>query len=82
VVGDALVGMTFFKNLISTIFIYATPAWINSSGMKNCFITIGIVFTAVLAGTAGFLWWGKKFRVMTAKKYRYYASRQYNPRII
>ena len=80
IVGDALVGVTFTRNVFSTILIFVVTPWINGVGMKNVYITIGVILTVVLFGNFGFIYYGKKFRVMTTKRYRYYAERQFESR--
>ena len=49
-------------------------------GIKNVFIIIGVLITAVLLGTFIFIFYGKKLRVKSAERYRYYAARQYEAR--
>ncbi|KAI9737991.1 MAG: hypothetical protein M1834_009361 [Cirrosporium novae-zelandiae] len=80
IVADALVGLTFTRNLLSTIFVFVASPWIANVGMKNVYITIGILETAVLFGTFVFIFYGKKFRVKTTRRYRYYAERQFESR--
>lgn len=80
IVGDALVGVTFTRNLLSTIFVFALTPWIANMGIKNVFIIIGVLVTAILLGTFIFIYYGKKFRVKFTDRYRYYAARQYQPR--
>ncbi|KAL1970634.1 hypothetical protein VTN77DRAFT_4278 [Rasamsonia byssochlamydoides] len=76
VVADALVGVTFTRNLISTIFVFVLTPWINQVGMKNVYVTIGVLMTVVLLGTFYFIYDGKRLRVKTTRSYRYYAARQ------
>ncbi|MCJ1281620.1 hypothetical protein MMC26_000940 [Xylographa opegraphella] len=80
IVGDALVGVTFTRNLLATIFVFVLTPWIANMGIKNVFIIIGVLVTAVLLGTFIFIYYGKKFRVKFAGRYRYYAARQYQSR--
>ncbi|PLB51405.1 MFS general substrate transporter [Aspergillus steynii IBT 23096] len=80
IVGDSLVGVTFTRNLVSTIFIFALDPWIEDVGAQNVFVTIGVLLTAIILGTAIFLVYGKKLRVLTVKTYRYYAGRQFDAR--
>ena len=49
-------------------------------GLKNVFVIIGVLITAVLLGTFVFIYYGKKLRVKSTDRYRYYAARQYEPR--
>ncbi|RAQ62256.1 hypothetical protein COH20_003163 [Aspergillus flavus] len=76
VIADSLVGVTFIRNLISTVFVFALSPWIESVGLTGFYITFGLILTVILLGNLVFIYFGKKFRVMTAKRYRYYAQRQ------
>ncbi|KAJ9231286.1 hypothetical protein DTO169E5_8041 [Paecilomyces variotii] len=82
IVADALVAVTFTRNLLSTIFVFVLLPWIAKVGMKNVYVTIGVLLTAVLLGTFIFILYGKMFRVKTAHVYRYYAARQFESRRI
>lgn len=80
IVGDALVGVTFTRNALATIFVFALTPWINGVGMKNVFITIGVIGIAVLSFAFVFIAKGKQFRIWTAPRYRYFAERQFDAR--
>lgn len=82
IIGDALTALTFVRNLFSTIFVFAMPAWIAGVGMANVFNTIGAIGVCILSFAALFIWKGKLFRIKTAKAYRYYAARQFEARSI
>ena len=73
-------GVTFTRNIIATILIFVLTPWIASMGLRNVFIIIGVLVTAVLLGTFVFIYYGKTFRVKSTERYRYYAARQYEPR--
>lgn len=78
--ADALVSVTFTRNALSTIFVFAVSPWIANVGMKNVFITINVLGTVVFLGIFGFIYYGKSMRAMTATRYRYYAERQFEAR--
>ncbi|QIW99033.1 hypothetical protein AMS68_004551 [Peltaster fructicola] len=80
IIGDALTGVTFMRNLIATIFVFAVPAWTAAVGVANVFNTIGAIGLFILSWAAFFLWRGKQVRVKTARVYRYYADRQFDAR--
>ncbi|KAF2105947.1 major facilitator superfamily domain-containing protein [Lophiotrema nucula] len=42
IVGDALVGLTFTRNVLSTIFVFVLSPWIAQVGIENVYITIGL----------------------------------------
>ncbi|KAI1778700.1 MFS general substrate transporter [Hypoxylon cercidicola] len=82
IVGDALVALTFSRNTLSTVFVFAMSPWIAAVGMSNVFNTIGAIGLAILLFSFIFIWKGKVWRVKNAKRYRYYAARQFDPRPI
>ncbi|KAJ9138438.1 Major facilitator superfamily MFS-1 [Pleurostoma richardsiae] len=82
IVGDALVALTFSRNTLSTVFVFAMTPWIASVGMSNVFNTIGAIGAAVLLFAFVFIWKGKQWRHQHAKRYKYYAARQFDPRPI
>ncbi|KAI1372760.1 MFS general substrate transporter [Hypoxylon crocopeplum] len=82
IVGDALVALTFSRNTLSTVFVFAMTPWIAAVGMSNVFNTIGAIGAAVLLFSFVFIWKGKEWRFQHAQRYRYYASRQFDPRPI
>jgi hypothetical protein len=67
---------------VSTIFVFAMPAWIAGVGMADVFNTIGAIGIVILSGAALFLWKGKHWRAKTARVYTYYAERQFEARPI
>ncbi|KYG45127.1 hypothetical protein M433DRAFT_538592 [Acidomyces richmondensis BFW] len=80
IIGDALTAVTFCRNTMSTIFVFAMPAWISGVGMANVFNTIGGIGIIILSFAAVFIWKGKQWRVRTANVYKYYAERQFDAR--
>ena len=82
IVGDALVGLTFVRNMLSTIFVFAMVPWVNSVGMANVFNTIGAIGLVILLFAFAFIWKGKHWRFICARRYKYYAARQFEPRPI
>ncbi|KAE8375276.1 major facilitator superfamily domain-containing protein [Aspergillus bertholletiae] len=76
IIADSLIGVTFVRNLISTVFVFALAPWVASVGLSGFYITFGLILTVILAANLIFIYFGKKFRYMTAKRYRYYAERQ------
>lgn len=82
IIGDGLVALTFSRNTLSTIFVFAMTPWIDAVGMANVFNTIGAIGLAVLLFAFAFLWKGKAWRHKTAWRYKYFAARQFDPRPI
>lgn len=65
-----LVGITFTRNALATVFIFALSPWIAGVGMANVYVTIGVIGIVVLLFVFVFIIKGKKFRSMTAKRYK------------
>ncbi|KAB8078749.1 major facilitator superfamily domain-containing protein [Aspergillus leporis] len=76
IVAGSLVGVTFVRNLISTVFVFALSPLIASVGLTGFYVTFGLILTVILLGNFIFIHFGKRFRTMTAGRYRYYAERQ------
>ncbi|KAL4940530.1 hypothetical protein BDV06DRAFT_196352 [Aspergillus oleicola] len=70
IIGDAMVGVTFIRNCVSTAFIFALDPWFVSVGIQNVIITMSLIATFILSFAVVFLKWGKKFRGLTAEQYQ------------
>jgi len=80
IVGDSLTALTFLRNVFSTIFVFAMPAWVDAVGIPNVFNAICAIGLFILSWAGLFIWKGKMLRYRTAKVYMYYASRQFEAR--
>jgi hypothetical protein len=80
IVGDSLTALTFLRNVFSTIFVFAMPAWVDAVGIPNVFNAICAIGLFVFSWAGVFIWKGKMFRHRTAGVYMYYASRQFEAR--
>ncbi|KAJ5723943.1 major facilitator superfamily domain-containing protein [Penicillium malachiteum] len=76
IVADALVAVSFVRNLFATALVFSLTPWIESVGLANVFITIAVLMTVVLLGTFGFILYGKRLRHLVAGRYQYFAGRQ------
>ncbi|KAL3449897.1 major facilitator superfamily domain-containing protein [Aspergillus insuetus] len=70
IIGDAMVGVTFIRNCVSTAFIFALDPWFAYVGIQNVIITMSLIAAFILSFAVVFLKWGKRFRGMTAERYR------------
>ncbi|KAL2835671.1 major facilitator superfamily domain-containing protein [Aspergillus pseudoustus] len=70
IIGDAMVGVTFIRNCVSTAFIFALDPWFASVGIQNVIISMSLIATFILSFAVVFLKWGKKFRGLTAERYQ------------
>lgn len=75
-----MVGVTFVRNSISTIFVFALTPWILSAGISGFYISFSVVVGTILLGLVIFLLFGRKFRVKSAARYRRYAEKQIDAR--
>ena len=75
-----MVGVTFTRNIIGTILVFALDPWIHAMGIQNVIVIITVLGTVVLAFVFVFIYWGKKMRVRSAGRYRFYAERQFEAR--
>ncbi|KAH6873807.1 major facilitator superfamily domain-containing protein [Thelonectria olida] len=82
IVGDAMVSVTFTRNLSSTVFLFALPPWIAAAGLSSVYITIGVLLTAILLGSGIFIVFGKRFRYRFRHAYRHFSRRQFEPRVV
>ncbi|KAJ5818113.1 hypothetical protein N7474_003704 [Penicillium riverlandense] len=80
IIGDGFVGVTFVRNLLATIFVFAIPAWEDGMGAYNMFVLLGCLAVLVVATYVPMLIWGKKWRRQYASRYEFYARRQYETR--
>ena len=56
IVGDSLTALTFLRNLFSTIFVFAMPAWVAAVGIPNVFNTICAIGIFILSWAGIFIW--------------------------
>jgi len=82
ILADALVGISFTRNLLATIFVFAMTPWINNVGIQNVYVTVGVLLSAILLLVFIFIFYGRKLRIRTTKQYEYWAGRQFDPRPI
>ncbi|KAH8705772.1 major facilitator superfamily domain-containing protein [Talaromyces proteolyticus] len=82
IVGDALVGVVFVRNIFSVIVLFALTPWIEATGILNLHIQISAICFAVLLLPLPLIVWGKKMRISTAEIYRKMTLRQSMHRMI
>ncbi|KAJ5461282.1 Major facilitator superfamily domaingeneral substrate transporter [Penicillium daleae] len=74
IIADSIVGLTFIRNLISTIFVFALAPWVDRVGLTWFYVTFGLITTFIMLGNIIFIYFGKSFRVRSARKYRYFSA--------
>ncbi|KAF3048280.1 hypothetical protein E8E12_011615 [Didymella heteroderae] len=80
IIADAVVGVTFTRNVISTIFIFALTPWVTKVGLHNVMLTFALISVLALASTGLFIKFGKQWRMKTAQRYQVFSQRQMDAR--
>merc|ERR1712137_380412 len=80
IIADAIVGVTFTRNVIATIFVFALTPWVTKVGLHNVMLTFAMISIATLSTTGIFIKFGKKWRIQTAQRYRGFAAKQMDSR--
>ncbi|KAG8416170.1 hypothetical protein J3459_013716 [Metarhizium acridum] len=71
-IGDALVGIVFIRNLIAVVIGVAMIPSIRNMGVLNAFIIVTAMAAVVFLIPVPMMIWGKKARAATAAKYEHY----------
>ncbi|KAI1611906.1 synaptic vesicle transporter [Exophiala viscosa] len=82
IIADSMVALTVTRNIVATIFVFAISPWIDGIGVQNVFIMCGVLMTVIVGSVFIFIFFGKRLRVKAARKYRYFAERQYATRVM
>ncbi|KAK4862599.1 hypothetical protein LT330_002732 [Penicillium expansum] len=82
IIGDALVGVIFMRNIFSVIVLFVLTPWVNRMGMRDLHILIAVIAFVILLAPIPLLVWGKKARIATAPSYRKMAANQLSHRTI
>lgn len=70
IISECMVGVTFFKNLFPTIFVFALTPWIVAQGLTKVYIVLAILVAGtIFIGSAVLLVFGKRSRKFTAFRY-------------
>ncbi|KAJ6438160.1 Endonuclease/exonuclease/phosphatase [Purpureocillium lavendulum] len=76
VVGNALVGVVFTRNVLSVVVLFALTPWIEGMGLRDMHILVSAISFCILLIPVPLLIWGKKARVASAKTYKEMARKQ------
>jgi hypothetical protein len=74
ITGDAFTGVAFIRNAFSIGIPFAITPWIESNGLSNMFITCGFISLGVTLTMVPMVYYGKRIRRATAKRYRHMAA--------
>ena len=80
ILGDALVGISFVRNTMSTIVVFIQDPWTRSIGLRGMFTCIGCISAGLNIFIVLLLVFGKRLRIMCANRYMGLAERQFDPR--
>ncbi|KAM3514276.1 hypothetical protein MY11210_002066 [Beauveria gryllotalpidicola] len=72
-IGDAMVGVVFFRNALAVILWFGIMPKVSPSGVNGVFVFTSIAASIVLLIPVPLLIWGRKGRALTARKYREYS---------
>lgn len=67
--GEAFASIMVVRNTIGFSFSYAITPWIESVGLRNCFITVSILSMVCTGSFLAMIYWGKSLRRLSAKTY-------------
>ncbi|KAH7152662.1 major facilitator superfamily domain-containing protein [Dactylonectria macrodidyma] len=77
ILGNALTGVVFVRNIIATALVFAVTPWMTNMGVYNMFVLLACIATAVAFTCVPMIVWGRAYRVRLAEKYAHYAALQY-----
>ncbi|KAM3469231.1 hypothetical protein MY5147_007194 [Beauveria neobassiana] len=76
VIGNALVGVTLIRNLLTVGILFALTPWLDGMGIRDTHILISVLTVLILVGPLGLIIWGRRARISTATSYKRMAMRQ------
>ncbi|OAQ63957.1 MFS general substrate transporter [Purpureocillium lilacinum] len=76
VIGNALVGVVFTRNVLSVVVLFSLSPWIDGMGLRDMHILVSAVSFCILLIPVLLLIWGKKSRASLATRYREMARKQ------
>lgn len=80
ILGDALVAVAFVRNALSMSIVFALTPWINALGYRNMFLSAGFFALGFNLLVVPMIIYGKRLRVMCAKRYGELAKMQFDPK--
>lgn len=77
ILADALIGVAFARNILACILVFVIQPWFDGMGVYNAFVLLGCIAIAFSLLGVPMYFYGKWTRVKCAKRYRYYAGKQF-----
>ncbi|PVH71652.1 serine/threonine kinase 16 [Cadophora sp. DSE1049] len=78
ILGDALIGVVFIRNAISTTLVFAISPWIEGMGVYNMFVLLGCLTVVTTLACVLFIVKGRDWRVKFAGRYEHYRAQQFS----
>ncbi|OJJ07582.1 hypothetical protein ASPVEDRAFT_142435 [Aspergillus versicolor CBS 583.65] len=75
IIADSIVALTFTRNVISTMFVFALQPWVDRVGLDWFYVTFGLITILTMMGNLVFIYFGKMFRVKMAGRYSWFAQK-------
>ncbi|KAH6866160.1 major facilitator superfamily domain-containing protein [Thelonectria olida] len=76
IIGDAMVGVVFSRNLLSVVILFTITPWIEVMGLRDMHILVSVLTFFILIVPVLLLKWGKRARIAFAGVYMEMARRQ------
>ena len=67
--GEAFAAIIVVRNTIGFVFTYVITPWIESVGLRDCFISVSVLSFVCMFSFLLMIFWGKSLRRMSAKRY-------------
>lgn len=80
-VGDGMIGVIFVRNALATLTTTCLGPWVTAMGLQNMFIMSGCLSIGIYLLTIPMIIWGRKFRELTAQRYKAMAAVQSDSRM-
>lgn len=77
IIGDALIGVIFVRNVFATIIATTLTPWVTNMGLTNVTIISVVLGLALSLLFVPMIIWGKRARIWTADRLEVMAARQY-----
>ncbi|KAL6238396.1 hypothetical protein BDW75DRAFT_247475 [Aspergillus navahoensis] len=74
IIADSMVALTFTRNVISTMFVFALQPWVDHVGLSWFYVTFGLITMLIMMGNLAFIYYGKMLRIKMAGRYRRFAQ--------
>ncbi|KAJ5908199.1 hypothetical protein N7495_000881 [Penicillium taxi] len=74
IIADAVVGVTFLRNIIATVFVFVLQPWVDRVGLAWFYVAFGLITTFVMMCNLIFIVYGKSLRAKSTEKYKHFST--------